>query len=78
MKIHVKKNLRMPDVIGVGRRFDRFDVERNPVVIQTHQKQVQECNCLDTISPSRVDFIENGLRQSHQIVHFGGLTEPIF
>ena len=67
MKIHGKKPYACQTILGVFRRFGRFDAEGNPIGIQTHQNPVQACNCLNMSSPSRVHSIENRLRQLNQM-----------
>ena len=43
MKIH-EKNYACQTIPGLFRHFGCFDVEGNPIGIQTHQNPVQECN----------------------------------
>ena len=78
MKIHGKKTYAYQTIPGLFRRFGRFDVKLNPIGIQTHQKPVQECNCLNMSYPARVHFIANRLRRLNRIVHLVQLTKPIF
>ena len=78
MKIHGKKIYACQRIPGLFRRFGRFDVKGKPIGIQTHKNPVQECNCLNMSSPSRVHFIANQLRQLNQIVHLVQLTKPNF
>ena len=78
MKIHDKNPYACQSIPGLFCHFGRFDVEGNPIGIQTHQNPVQECNCLNMSSPSRVHLIANLLCQLNQIVHLVQLTKPNF